>query len=326
MAMRVAVFGAGGLGGYFGARFARAGTDVSLLARGAHLAALRSKGLTIRSALGDFHVRPQATDDPSDIGPVDVVLFSVKSYDTEAAAAQLAPLLRPSTDAGDPTAVVSFQNGIDNEDKIAAAIGWEHVVGGVCYIFSSIAEPGVIAHIGGPPNLIFGELHGGRTSRIERLLELCRAAGVEAEIAPDIRVALWSKYAFLCALAGMTAAVRLPVGEIRTDLAGRAMLRALMEEGWQVASAEGVRLPADYVDRQMDLIDRLEAGAFSSLHHDLVTGHRMELDALHGELLRRSERAGVDVPATRAVYAILSRWARRNWEPADSRGTPPRDG
>jgi 2-dehydropantoate 2-reductase len=321
--MRIAVFGAGGIGGYFGARFARAGADVSLLARGAHLAALRSRGLTVRSPRGDLHVTPQATDDPTVIGPVDVVMFSVKSYDTEAAAAQLGPLLRPSAAAGDPTAVVSFQNGIDNEEKIAGAIGWEHVVGGVCYIFSGIAEPGVIEHVGGPANLIFGEFNGGPTSRIEQLHELCRAAGVDAEIAPDIRVALWSKYAFLCALAGMTAAVRLPIGEIRADPAGQAILRALLEEGRQLAAAEHVLLGDDYVDRQMDLIGRLEAGGLSSLHHDLVTGHRMELDALHGELVRRSERGGVEVPASRALYAILSPWARRNSNPPDAPpGTP----
>jgi 2-dehydropantoate 2-reductase len=322
--MRIAVFGAGGLGGYFGARFAQAGAEVHLIARGAHLAAVRSTGLTVRSVLGDFHVTLPATDDPAEIGPVDVVLFAVKSYDTEEAARHLAPLLRAGPPGTSATAVVSFQNGIDNEEKLAAAIGWEHVVGGVCYVFSAIAEPGVISHTGGPTSLIFGEFSGQRTRRVERLLDLCRQAGVRAEIADDIRVALWSKYAFLCALAGMTAAVRLPIGEIRADPAARATFGAIVEEGWRLAGAEGVPLAADFVDRQMAFVDGLEAEGFSSLHHDLVTGHRMELEPLHGELVRRAERAGMDVPASRAVYAILSPWARRNSGPsAGQPHTPP---
>ena len=313
--MRIAVFGAGALGGYFGGRLAQAGADVHLIARGAHLAALRERGLSVRSVFGDFHVEARATDDPGEIGPVDLVLFSVKSYDTQAAAARLAPLLRPAAADRYATGVVSFQNGIDNEEKIAAAVGWEHVVGGVGYIFATVAEPGVIEHIGGPANLVFGEFGGQRTQRVEELLALCRRAGVTAEIANDIRVALWSKYAFLCALAGMTAALRLPIGEIRADPAARAMLRAIIEEGWHVARAERVALPEDYVERQMGFVDSLVPEGFSSLHHDLVTGHRMELDALHGELLRRAARAVVDVPATRSVYAILSPWATRNSPP-----------
>jgi 2-dehydropantoate 2-reductase len=321
--VRIAVFGAGGLGGYFGARFAQAGESVHLIARGAHLAALRERGLTVHSGSGDLHVKLPATDDPTQIGAVDVVLFSVKSYDTDASAARLGPLLGLASAHRDATAVVSFQNGIDNEERIAAAIGEQHVVGGVCYIFASIAEPGVIEYVGGPARLVFGELDGQRTRRIEAFLAACRRASVDAEITDDIRAALWSKYVFLCALAGMTAAVRLPVGELRVDPSARAMLRALIEEGTRVARAEGVGLPGDYVERQMAFIDKLDPRGLSSLHHDLVTGHRMELEALHGELLRRAARAGVDLPASRAAYAILSPWARRNWmPPAAPLGTP----
>lgn len=311
--MRICVFGAGGLGGYFGARLARAGADVHLIARGAHLAALRASGLTVRSVLGDFRVELPATDDPQAVGPVDIVLFTVKSYDTEQAATQLAPLLRTTKPDRPATGVISFQNGIDNEEKIADAVGWEHVVGGVSYIFAKLSEPGVISHTGGPSNLIFGEFNGERTRRVEDFLDQCRRADIKAEIATDIRIALWSKYAFLCAMAGMTSAIRLPVGEIRSDPQARDFLRTLIEEGWRLARAEGAGLPDDFVDRQMSFVDGLEAGGFSSLHHDLTTGHRMELEALHGELVRRAERARIDVPATRAVYAMLSPWARRNW-------------
>jgi 2-dehydropantoate 2-reductase len=314
--MRICVFGAGGLGGYFGGRLALARYDVSLIARGAHLAALRENGLRVRSVVGDFEVRLPATDEPAEIGPVDVVFFTVKSYDTESAAARLAPLIRSGRGQQQATAVVSFQNGIDNEEKIAAAVGAEHVVGGVSYIFASIAEPGVISHTGGPASLIFGELSGQRTERLQSLLAACRAANVRAEISHDIWVALWHKYAFLCAMAGMTAAVRLPIGQIRSEPAARLMLRTLLDEGWRVARAHGIALEDDYVERQLEFVDGLEPGGLSSLHHDLVSGHRMELEALHGEMLRRADRNGVEVPMTRAIHAILSPWARRNTRPS----------
>jgi 2-dehydropantoate 2-reductase len=310
--MRICVFGAGGLGGYFGGRLAQAGADVTLIARGAHLAALREGGLRIRSVMGDFETRVTATDDPAQVGPVDVILFTVKSYDTDEAARSLRPMLREGDGRWPATAVVSLQNGVDNEERIAAVIGRQHVVGGVAYILASIAEPGLINHVGGPTSLVIGELDGQRSARVEQLLETCRRSGIRAELATDIRVALWSKYAFLCALAGMTAAVRLPIGDIRDEPAARALLRSLIEEGWRVGRAEGVALPDDYVERQMAFVETIEPGGYSSLYHDLVTGHRMELDALHGELLRRGMKADVEVPATRAVHAILSPWAARN--------------
>jgi 2-dehydropantoate 2-reductase len=281
--MRICVFGAGGLGGYFGGRLAAAGNEVTLIARGAHLAALRDSGLRVRSVMGDFEARVAATDDPATVGAVDVVLFTVKSYDTDEAARSLRPMLRRADGRLPATAVVSLQNGVDNEERIAAASGHEHVVGGVAYILTSIAEPGVVHHVGGPASLVFGELDGRRSARVEQLLETCRQAGIKAEVADDIRVALWTKYAFLCALAGMTDAVRLPIGEIRTNPAASEMLSQLIEEGWRVARAEGVALPDDYVERQMAFVEAIEAGGYSSLYHDLVTGHRMELEALHGE-------------------------------------------
>jgi 2-dehydropantoate 2-reductase len=319
--VRIAVFGAGALGAYFGARLAHGGAEVSLVARGRHLAALRERGIRVRSVLGDFEVRLPASDDGAAIGPVDVVLFTVKSYDTDAAAARLGPLLRPAARAQEATAVISFQNGIDNEERIAAAIGWEHVVGGVSYVFVNVPEPGVIEHVGGPTSLIFGEFGGAHSGRVVAFLEACHRAGVAAEIADDIRTTLWSKYAFLCSIAGMTAAVRLPIGVIRKDGAARGLLEAVIAEGWRVARAEGVRLPDDYVERQMAFVDALAPDGYASLYHDLVAGRRIELEALHGELVRRAERVGVDVPAARAILAILSPWARRN---AAGRGRSPR--
>jgi 2-dehydropantoate 2-reductase len=237
--MKIAVYGSGGVGGYFGGRLAAAGAEVHLLARGAHLEALRRDGLTVRSPRGDLHVSLPATDDPSDIGPADFVLFCVKSFDTEPAAARCAPLIHEGT------AVLSLQNGVDNEDKLVAALGASPVMGGVAYIFSTIESPGVIRHTGGPASIAFGELDGSRSERASRLLGLCIEAGVEARISDHIRRDLWSKFAFICAQAGMTSAVRLPIGEIRSTPESMQAFRAIAAEACMVAKAIGVRLPAD---------------------------------------------------------------------------------
>jgi 2-dehydropantoate 2-reductase len=303
--VKIAVVGAGGVGGYFGGRLAAAGEDVRFLARGAHLAAIRAKGLRVDSVKGDFVAGVTATDDPAAIGRCDAVLFCVKSYDTREAAARLAPLV------GDDTAVVSLQNGVDNEEQLAAAVGADKVLGGAAFIFSVITEPGVVTHTGGPARIVFGEIDGARTTRVERLLAACRAAGIDAEVPPDIRVVLWSKFAFICAVAGMTAAVRRPLGDIRDDEAAWAMFRRLVEEVVAVGRAEGVPLGDDTVEQQIALAAAQPAGAYSSLHFDLVNGNRMELDALHGTVVRRGSRRGVPTPANEAVHAILSPWARR---------------
>lgn len=304
--MRVAVYGPGGVGGYFGGRLAQAGADVRLIARGAHLAALRRHGLRVRSVAGDFTVEVAATDDPADVGVCDYVLFCVKSYDTESAAARLAPLL------GDGTAVLSLQNGVDNEEKLAAAVGTQHVVGGAAFIFAGIGEPGVVVHTGGPTSITFGELDGHSTERSQRFLESCHAAGFGAELSSDIRTVLWAKLAFICAQAGMTAAVRLPIGDIRSTPAGWSAFRAIVEEVAAVAAADGHPLPAAAVQRALELGRSVEPGSFSSLHDDLVAGRRMELEALHGVVVRRAAEHGVAVPMTQAVYAVLHPWALRN--------------
>ena len=258
---RIAVYGAGGVGGYFGARLARAGADVHFLARGAHLRALREHGLRVRSVTGDFQVPASATDDPADIGPCDFVLFCVKTFDTDAAAARLGPLM------GDGTAVVSLQNGVENEEKLARAVGEDHVMGGAAFIFAGIAEPGVIVHSGGPASITFGELDGRATQRARRLLAMCEQAGFQAELSASISTVLWAKLAFICAQAGLTA---------------------------------------------LALAQAIDPGSFSSLHDDLVAGRPMELEALHGFVVRRAAQHALAVPMSEAVYAILQPWAVRN--------------
>lgn len=307
--MRIAVVGAGGVGGYFGGRLAQAGHDLHFIARGPHLAALQREGLRVRSVKGDFTADVRATDDPAEIGPCDAVLFCVKSYDTEEAAARLEPLL------GEDTSVVSLQNGIDNEEKIVALVGPSRVVGGAAFIFSSIVEPGVIAHTGGPARILFGELNGSRTARVEKLLAACREAGIDADIPPDIRVVLWTKFAFICAVAGMTTAVRLPLGDVRECHESWSMFQQIVTEVVTLARAEGVPLGDDVVAQQVGFAAGLPRDSYSSLHHDLVTGRRMELEALHGTVVRRAARGGVPAPASDAIYAILRPWALRTEPP-----------
>lgn len=304
--MRVAVYGAGGIGAYFGGRLALGGVEVHLIARGAHLEALRRDRLRVRSTKGDFEIVLPATDDPADVGPVDFVLFTVKSRDTATAAARLHPLLHSET------AVVTLQNGLGNVETIAAAVGSRHTMGGVAYLLSTIADPGLVVHSGGPATLVFGELDGRRSDRAGRLLDAFRAAGVDATLSDEIRRSVWDKFAFICALSGMTAAVRLPIGDIRSVPEAWQMFRDILREVAAVASAEGVALSDDAIDRHEALAQGLEPGTFSSLHYDLTTGKPMELEALHGELVRRARQHGVEVPATEAVYAILRPWAVHN--------------
>ena len=304
--MHVAVFGAGGIGGYLGARLADAGHEVDLIARGAHLDALRSDGLVVESVAGDTTVDLTATDDPADIGPVDAVLVCVKSHDTREVAANLGPLL------GADTAVVSFQNGVDNERWLADAIGESHVVGGVAYIFSTIKEPGVVEHTGGPARFVYGELTGERTERIKRLDAALRACdGVEAVLADDIEVELWRKFAFICAHSGMTAATRLPLGEIRDSEESWRMYQRIIAEVCAVARANGVALPEDTTEEWVDFAAELDADSYSSLHYDLTHEKAMELDGLNAAVVRHAAGIDVDVPMNEAVTAVLRPWAER---------------
>jgi 2-dehydropantoate 2-reductase len=304
--MEFAMFGAGGVGAYLGARLADAGHEVSLIARGEHLEALRTDGLHLESVAGDTSVRLPATDDPADVGACDAVLFCVKAYDTRSAATALDPLLAPGT------AVVSFQNGVDNERWLADEIGEEHVCGGVAYVFSTIAGPGVVEHTGGPARFVYGELDGERTDRILRLDEALSAApGVEAVLADDVRAELWRKFVFICAQAGVTATTRLPVGEIRATETTWHLYRRIMEEVAAVARARGVDLPEGTVAEWIEFARDLDPESYSSLHHDLESGGRLELDALHGSVVRHAETAGVDVPMNEAVEGMLRPWADR---------------
>lgn len=303
--MKVAVFGAGAVGSYLGSCLAAAKADVHLIARGAHLDALRDRGLTLITPEGVTTSPVWATDDPATIGPVDLVLFCVKSYDTEAVAGRLAPLIGPTT------GVLSIQNGIDNEPKIAAVIGPGHVLGAAVYVLASVDSPGVVRT--GRARVLIGELEPGQPSRrVLEIVDLARAGGLDATAVADVRVAKWEKYTVLVAFSAVSAATQLPIGDIRGAPAAVAMLRGLMTEAWTVGRKLGIPLGGDLVERQIELLLSQADSAGASLRHDLLTGHRMELEALQGTLTRLGDETGVPTPWTDAAYAILQPWAIRN--------------
>ena len=305
--MKIAVYGAGAVGGYLGAKLAEGGSDVTLIARGAHLAALQERGLTLMSRDGErTTTRVRAVADPAEAGHVDVVLFLVKSYDTDEGARRIAPLLGPET------AVVSLQNGVDNEARIAAVVGKDRVLGGAAYILVSVVEPGVI-RVGRPPRIVVGELQPGPPSpRVLALVEAMHAGGIDAHADDDVRRVKWEKYVLLVAFSAVTAATQMTLGGVRASAAATDMLRAVMTEAWRVGRALGVPLADDLVDRQHAMVMAQKDTEATSLRHDLVTGHRMELDALQGALIRLGRETGVPTPWTDAAYAILEPWAIRN--------------
>ena len=297
--MRILVLGAGGVGGYFGAKLARAGEDVTFIARGRHLAAIREGGLRIRSRIeGEYVVKATAATSAHGLPPFDAVLLTVKANDTEGVLELARPAIRPDTP------VLSLQNGVQGPAVIEQALGAGHAVGGAAYVFAVIEAPGVVSH-GLLGRIAFGELDGRRTPRVERLLAAFEKAEIPAELSTDIRRVLWEKYLFICAQAGMTALARVPTGVLRTYEATWAMYRALLEEAAAVARAEGITLAPDVVESSMKAAANLAPGAFSSLHHDLVHCKPLELEALHGHLVRRGRHHGVPTPTAFAVYAAL---------------------
>jgi len=292
--------GAGGTGGYLGALLARAGEEVTLIARGTHLEAIRTSGLTLKSRLaGDFTLRVKATDDPGEVGPVELVLFCVKAYDTPTAAEQIRPMVGPDT------MVLSTQNGIDNEEQIAQVLGYQLILGGVAYVYSVILEPGVIAQTTGLGKIVFGELTGGTDARTERLQVMFQRAGIAAELSPDIRIPLWEKLIMNCGINGVTTLTRLPIGQILACPETSALLRGTMEEVEAVGRASGITLPEGYVDEVFTLISSVDPRMRSSMYLDLAAGRRMELGALNGTAVRLGRERGIPTPLNFAIYAAL---------------------
>jgi 2-dehydropantoate 2-reductase len=305
--VKVAVFGAGGVGGYFGARLAAAGHEVHFIARGAHAKAMREKGLVVRAAVGEVRVpAPKVSEDPAAIGPVDYVLFCVKLWDIDSAAAACRALIGPGT------AVISLQNGVDAEAALGAVLGREHVMGAICQISAAIAEPGVIQQTGDFARLVVGELDGRLSERLARLEQAFALPGVEFKASAEIEVEIWRKFVFLAPLAGATGFYRQPVGAIREDADKRARFEALVREAVAVGRAQGVALAADTEAQTLGFFDQLPAGMKASMLVDLERGNRIELPWLTGAVVKLGERLGVEVPVSRLVYDALAPFAAGN--------------
>jgi 2-dehydropantoate 2-reductase len=304
--MRIAVMGAGGIGGNFGARLAAAGEDVALIARGAHLAAIRERGLRALSAtVGDVHVRPRiATDVPGEVGPVDVVLLTTKLYDLEAAAASCKPLLAPDTP------VISLLNGVDSEDRMIPILGPEHVVGGVSYVTAHIVEPGVVQHVSGQQRMAFGELDGGRSARLDAFDAVARAAGIETIYSEDIRQEIWRKFALLAGLSGVTAVARAPLGDVRADPELKQLMDDAIEEVLTVARARGIGLDDDSERARIKAyMESSSPDLRPSMLVDLEAGKRLEVEGISGAVVRLGREHGVATPINRTIWAALRPYA-----------------
>lgn len=298
--MRIAIIGSGGVGGYFGARLASGGADVTFLARGAHLAAMREQGIAVEGPQA-IRVNPvRATDNPADIGVVDLVLFAVKLWDTEAVLKQIKPLMGPDT------AIVSFQNGVLKDTYLRAHFDAGQIMGGVGYVATTIDRPGVIKQTGPMQRLIFGEFDGSRSARGEALLQACLKGGINAELSTDIRREIWQKFVFLVGLSSTTTTMRVPIGPIRSNPQTRQFLLDIMREVVAVGRAHGVDLPEDYAERRLVLADDVAPDMTSSMHHDLQRGNRLEVRWLAGGVVELAKQVGVATPLNRAVADILA--------------------
>jgi len=304
--MRIAIFGTGGVGGYFGGRLAAAGEEVTFIARGATLAALRERGLIVESGKGDFAVRPAAaTDDPGQVGVVDAVLLAVKAWQVGEAAGRLQPLL------GDGSVVVPLENGVEAPGQLVAAFGPGAVAGGLCQIVAFQVAPGRIRHAGLEPAIAFGELDRRPSPRLERLRRSFERAGVNARIPADIEVAMWEKFLFIASLSGLGAVTRVPAGVVRSLPETRELLVGALAEIAAVARARGVSLPADATERTLAFIDALPGEATASMQRDIMAGRPSELEAQNGAVVRLGRAAGVATPVAAFVYAALLPQERR---------------
>jgi 2-dehydropantoate 2-reductase len=305
--MRFAILGSGAVGGYYGARLSRAGHDVTFIARGAHLAAIRERGLEVRSkAHGNFVVQARAEEDTAKAGTADVVLVGVKAYDNATAL----PLIRPML--GPRTTILTLQNGVDSASEIAALYGEDRVIGGTTYIATSIAAPGVIEQNGSHHRVIIGEVFGKLprgSERVDAIHQALKDAGVESEAVADGRVPIWEKFIILVPAAGFTGAARLPIGPLRSDDRIRGQFLGACREIERLARAEGVPVAGDILEQVSTYIDSIPASMRSSLLIDLSAGKRIEVETLQGSVVRRAEKAAVEAPIISTLYAVLKPWA-----------------
>jgi 2-dehydropantoate 2-reductase len=314
--MRFAILGSGAVGGYFGAKLARSGQDVTFIARGAHLEAIRERGLEIKSAkLGDFVVRAGAESDTSRVGPVDVAIVSVKAYDNATALPMLTPLIGPAT------VVLTLQNGVDSVDEVAAVVGEQHVLGGTTYVATALEGPGLIVQTGVHRSIIFGEVfglpgdasvtpgeRGAITPRVRALADAMAAADIQVTPVADARVPIWDKFVYLAAFSGFTGASRLAIGHIWKHPHVQEMFYAASREIAAIAKAEGVAISANRFETLHEYMQNIPASTRSSLLIDLEQGKRIEVEALQGAAVRRAKKHNLPVPIVSTLYAVLKAW------------------
>ena len=301
MSSKIVILGSGGVGGYFGARLAAAGNDVTFVARGAHFEAMRSNGLRVLSPLGDISLpEVEVVDSVDQIKRADFVFLTVKLWDTE----QALPYLVPLAEGG--AAIISFQNGVQKDEVLLKVLPKPSVMGGVSYISVAIQEPGVIRHFGPIQNLVFGEFDGSRTQRAVNLLSACESAHIGARISNEIEREIWEKFVFLVGLSATTATIRQPIGVIRSNAKTRGFLLDVMRETVIVGRSRGVALAADYADKRIEFCDTLPAEMTASMYQDLHRGNRLELPWLSGAVAELGEQMGIAVPRNRAVSDILA--------------------
>ena len=304
--MRIAIVGAGAVGGYFGAKLARAGQDVTFSARGGHRAAIREHGLKIVSPkLGDFTVHAEAEEDTAKVGPVDLAFFAVKAYDNETALPLLKPLIGPET------VVLTLQNGVDSVDQVASVVGQDHVLGGTTYVATALEQPGLIVQTGVHRSIIFGEVFGRRgtiTPRVQAIADVMAPADIQVTPVPDGRVPIWDKCVYLAPFSGFTGAARLPIGAIWKYPHVREMFYAAAREVAALAAAEGVQISATRFQTLEEYMENLPPSTRSSLLIDLEMGKRIEVEALQGAAVRRAAAHGVPMPIISTLYAVLKSW------------------
>jgi 2-dehydropantoate 2-reductase len=313
--MRILIMGTGGVGGYYGGLLAQQGNEVTFISRGAHLYAIRHEGLKVKSIHGDFHVFPaNATEDPAKVEPVDLVLFCVKTYNTDEAAEAIRAVVGPQT------VVLSVQNGVDAADRIGKVIGSEHVIGGATWLSSAVEAPGVIKQISEFRRIVFGELSGGRSERIQSIFEVLNLTGIDVEISENIQKVLWTKFVFISAASAFGSLTRLPMGEYRSIPETRRLISGIMGEVEALARAQGIPLDPDIVQKSLAFMDDAAPHIKPSMQLDVESGHRTELESMIGVIGRKGRELGVLTPVADFAYASLLPVERKAW---NEYGMPP---
>ena len=297
--MRIAVMGAGGVGGYFGGLLAKAGNDVTFIARGEHLCVIRSKGLRVVHNAGQFVVDAAATDRPEDAGPVDLIMFTVKAYDTESALGMMSPMVGPET------TVLTLQNGVESHIAVEAAFGEGCALPGAAYVESRIDSPGVVVQTGHVARIVFGEASGEVTARVSRVRDVMVSAGINAEASPDVLATLWAKFLFITAVAGLTSACRRRIGDLLGEPGYREVLVEAMREIESVGRAKGINLDEAVVGQTMEYVEGAVKDITASMHLDLERGRRLELEIFNGAVVRMGRETGVATPVNDLLYLVL---------------------